>query len=890
MSFWPFLNNSSNSSLQKYLDTVQDILKVTVDDLLNGSEILEDLVNELNNIKDSYNQKLTSSFQLSSSANTTSHSADSISLSSSVQESNSKDDQGTKLIELLIQPHILLGLLDLLIASVDFYETKRLQDDEKLEELIRTSPDKSLRKGDSDEQQADKNRKDQEEIDSDDSSSDSSDEETDDSIQSRKIESASNILQCDLWIILNRIIETPLIMSKLWSILSLPLNESSPTVNHIINILTQLISTNNVEFLNFIRKQDNLVDIFINKIEIPSIMEFFLNIIQSDKQDSPTGIIETLSDQNIIMKLIDLLKPDESQFESIGDNQFPNSILFFKQAAATDFLKNLVTISANTALAVTLETNIGPNDLTRELVSPKIIQTMISDIMLFKDHNGEYTNKHGINNCVGIIIELIRKNNSDYDLNCGSYTSMLQNSDSGSGEVNAYVMFQWLKDFEENPPGSRDPIYLGDMLEIFSNHLNDFGDIIDIHKGPTGASSLGFTNFKLSELIAELLHCSNMILLNSKRIKKIIAIRDEIRLQQVKRIKKALNESISFSENFPIEDVTSGLDDVSLDNFDGSSIPPCSQAYTKVIELIENEIDSDDEEPLISADKPFVCDERNRIIRENPCVGDYFKIKLIDLDVLLRIVSKFTQFPWHNFFHNVVFDLIQQIFNGKLNSYNSYLIVDLFKSDRCNLVDLIVKLYKDNTEPRPGYMGHLILISEEVVKFTSLYKPDLISPIIVDAIQSDDWEWFVKDVLYKTRQVYNVVLGADQERSEDGEFGYDTSTVGYLNLDNYENNSSSDKNVIILGDSANHDLFINEESKDEDELIQEEGAWDVNVQSMNPAPINHDKPFDNDLTQYEGPDPNKELADSLFDSSSSSDEENDIDEDDHSLRRFTKHE
>ena len=59
-----------------------------------------------------------------------------------------------------------------------------------------------------------------------------------------------------------------------------------------------------------------------------------------------------------------------------------------------------------------VETNIGPNQLTRELVSPTVINTMINDIMLVKisDENGKtQTNKHGINNVVSIIIELIRK-------------------------------------------------------------------------------------------------------------------------------------------------------------------------------------------------------------------------------------------------------------------------------------------------------------------------------------------------------------------------------------------------------------------------------------------------------------------------------------------------
>lgn len=927
MSFWPFINALSNSLLQKYLDSVTDYLTVTVDDLLEDIELLEDVLNELNHIKDNCNQNFTS-FQFTHNVSNDNNqllsakSVDSISLTSSNTDNvntSSKDDHGVKLLELLIQPHILSGLLDYLIDSVDFYHDKKLKDEERLAKLIEDSPDKTLAGKDqnldnhqdniendalkakadlenimdieTDEQQLKFNKNLAEELD------DEDEIESDDQILTRKIESASSILQCDIWIILNRIIETPLIMSKLWSLLSQAnLDESSPAVAHFINIMGQLMATNSIELLNFVRRQPDLVDTFLAKIDIPPIMDFFLQIIQTDKPDSPTGILDTLSQQDLILKLMNLLKPDISQFQP--GEIFPNHELFFKQTAATDFIKALVTISANTALAVSLETNIGPNNLTRELVSPRIIKTMIEDIMLYKvpktSGSLEHLNKHGINNCVGIIIELIRKNNSDYDLNCGSYTSMLQNGDSG-GEVNSYVMFQWLKDFEENPPGNRDPIYLGDMLELFSDNLEKFATLIEMPKNPEEEKSLGFIRFKLSELIAELLHCSNMILLNSKMIRKIIKIRDQVRTQQVKRLKKALSESISFSDRSdpPIEDVTSGLDDVSLDDLAQNTESPSSKSYRKLIEAIETENDSDEEEPSISPENPFVGEERNLIIRSNPCVGDYFKINLVDLNILLSIVSLFTKFPWHNFFHNVVFDLIQQIFNGKLNSYNSFLIVDLFKRDRCNLVDLIVNLYKSNTEPRPGYMGHLILISEEVVKFTSLYKPDLISPIILDAIQSEDWEWFVKEVLLKTRQVYNVVLGADQGSEEEGEYGYDTSTVGYLDLDNYENTNSPEKNVIILGDSSNHDVFISDnENLDGDDNHNEEGVCDVEVKNMTPDPMDAIDCFENDKVHFDDVHADKELADSLSSSSSSDEDENDFDDpedNDHALRRVPKH-
>ncbi len=109
---------------------------------------------------------------------------------------------------------------------------------------------------------------------------------------------------------------------------------------------------------------------------------------------------------------------------------------------------------------------------------------------------------------VGIIIEVIRKNNSDYD------------SETQIGPE----------------PKSSDPIYLGTLLGIFANHVSDFMELIlsPRHTVMTAKGSevvdrkdikvawgdkiepLGFDRFKTCELMAELLHCSNMGLLNEK--------------------------------------------------------------------------------------------------------------------------------------------------------------------------------------------------------------------------------------------------------------------------------------------------------------------------------------------------------------------------------------
>lgn len=180
------------------------------------------------------------------------------------------------------------------------------------------------------------------------------------------------------------------------------------------------------------------------------------------------------------------------------------------QTAAGDFLKAIITISAN---ATGQDTSvIGPNELTRQLVSQGCIDQLLKEML--KGGNPLTVG-------VGIIIEVIRKNNSDYD------------SDTQIGPE----------------PRSSDPIYLGCLLRTFANHVPDFMELI-LSKNHTviteqGSQTilrkdlstawgskiepLGFDRFKTCELMAELLHCSNMALLNERGSEAEVAKRDNER-------------------------------------------------------------------------------------------------------------------------------------------------------------------------------------------------------------------------------------------------------------------------------------------------------------------------------------------------------------------------
>jgi SIT4-associating protein SAP185/190 len=121
---------------------------------------------------------------------------------------------------------------------------------------------------------------------------------------------------------------------------------------------------------------------------------------------------------------------------------------------------------------------------------------------------------------VGIVIEVIRKNNSDYDPDVGA-------------EANSV-------------PSSRDPIYLGTLLRMFAQRVPDFMELILSPNHTIGGGDgpvtirrkelsaafgskiepLGFDRFKTCELMAELLHCSNMGLLNEVGSEEFVKNRD----------------------------------------------------------------------------------------------------------------------------------------------------------------------------------------------------------------------------------------------------------------------------------------------------------------------------------------------------------------------------
>lgn len=95
--------------------------------------------------------------------------------------------------------------------------------------------------------------------------------------------------------------------------------------------------------------------------------------------------------------------------------------------------------------------------------------------------------------------------------------------------------------------------------------------------------------------------------------------------------------------------------------------------------------------------------------------------------------------------------------------YNRSLSIDVFNTGQ--ITERIVEGQRRNDEiqatknMRLGYMGHLTLVAEEVVKFTERHSPEILSRIVMDKVLHPDWIDYVERTLSDTRERDNAILG-----------------------------------------------------------------------------------------------------------------------------------
>ncbi len=95
--------------------------------------------------------------------------------------------------------------------------------------------------------------------------------------------------------------------------------------------------------------------------------------------------------------------------------------------------------------------------------------------------------------------------------------------------------------------------------------------------------------------------------------------------------------------------------------------------------------------------------------------------------------------------------------------FNPTLAISLFESADVTTQIINGQLASEQSQAqsqtRMGYMGHLTLIAEEVVKFTERHPPELLSETVLDKVMSQDWINYVEGALAETRERDNAILG-----------------------------------------------------------------------------------------------------------------------------------
>ncbi|KAJ2967072.1 hypothetical protein NUW58_g10523 [Xylaria curta] len=141
-----------------------------------------------------------------------------------------------------------------------------------------------------------------------------------------------------------------------------------------------------------------------------------------------------------------------------------------------------------------------------------------------------------------------------------------------------------------------------------------------------------------------------------------------------------------------------------------------------------------DDQPLVAKQAAESTPQATASEQPEPVVGDFLKMQFVGNNVVPTILSFFFRYPWNNFLHNVVYDIVQQVFNGPMDrGFNPTLAISLFEAADITNAIINGQISSENSQAhsktRMGFMGHLTLIAEEVVKFTERNPPELLSDL-----------------------------------------------------------------------------------------------------------------------------------------------------------------
>ncbi|KAJ7137920.1 SIT4 phosphatase-associated protein-domain-containing protein [Mycena epipterygia] len=642
--------------------------------------------------------------------------------------------------------------------------------------------------------------------------------------------------------------------------------------SHFAKINAVFLSKKPAEMLAFIRAQPSIVERLLRHIETPSFVDLLVRIIQLDEQPGGAGVLEWLSAENLMTRLLALLAPTHTTDV---------------HTVVAELIKGIISMATPAPGAGLAELHTGPasNRFARELARADSVATLAEYILHdfgfpqeedHSDGNGDTLPNRAsctssVVHSIAIIIELIRKNNSDYFEPYLFHT--LRNR--------LIQVQQQLHSTTLDEDGGRETleralaemvermgvVHLGSVLEILCARLDVFQRYLRTPRSFNGPlrttvgdiTPLTFERYRICELFAELLHCSNMALLNRppefnhlydaegrlqgglsalEELARVIALnpseerdrdapmrsQDEIAPSRELPVTNSMHsdsslldsdedmssddepgssddDSVTMEELAMDEDPSSTSFPISAPPQPHSTPPPASASdpppspplqepphlvpsspnpaalpSPSEIALAQRDVATlkspESELPASTSTTSLRSHSSKRNSRRNVLpspgaplpVGEMLKRRFVDLNIASTLLDLFFEFPWNNFLHSSVYDLIHQILTGNVDGgLGRELAVALFRDAR--LMHRIVEGQRMNdaecAKPksvRLGFMGHLTLISEDVLMALERFPSDLRLALAQYAPQPA-WDEYVAGRYNETKRRDTELLG-----------------------------------------------------------------------------------------------------------------------------------
>ncbi|KAG8920175.1 hypothetical protein FRC01_000890 [Tulasnella sp. 417] len=642
---------------------------------------------------------------------------------------------------------------------------------------------------------------------------------------------ATEVLCSEIWSIVETCTSrSSELLLPFWdSILDTPPGDMMGKINiatHFVKINAIFLSKKPDEMLEFIQSVPNVIDRLLSHIQSPPFVELIFRIVQLDEQPGNLGVIPWLSSQGLIPKLIDLLSPTQKPDIHLVAADFLKGIIALSSPSPSSFPVNPTTMSISGEPAAPLPIS---NKLARELARKdaiiKLVDYALAPLEKVPTSAGsteeaKETDVPAMENAVSslvciipVFIELIRKNNSDFFEPYLFHTlrnrliQIRQQQQYSREDITEEQSREELENAMKEIAEHVGLVHLGELISTIGSRLEDFQKLLkaprtSIVPMPTSTGQvvpLTFERFRICELYAEVLHCSNMALLNRQpgsgpkydgegRLVGGLTALEELakvatgaqdsplqpdddedpafalseRTELPASSRHSISSDGSSTDGLSSDALEDVLEEVHFDDDDLSSnsskkatpstSPPSasnignSNSTSTAIDAPLSELSLHDGTPRSShtrqisspASGKTVSKQEKEKKRESlapegpPRCGDALKQRFLDLGIVSTLLDLFFDFPLNNFLHNVVYDLLHQVLTGRVEKgLNRELVVSLFRDSR--ILERIIEGQRKNDEAcskpkgsRIGYMGHLTLISEDIVSAFDHYPTDVI--------------------------------------------------------------------------------------------------------------------------------------------------------------------